>query len=167
MSGAVPFRLRVLQNLTDILAAISTDDGYNYTLKDRVFRGRLMFGDDDPIPLVSIVEAPLPDDPSYLSPANEFWHGEWELFIQGWVDDDKENPTDPAHYLMADVCKALAEERKQALRRNNLFGMGGRVIDFHIGGKLVRPPEEFVSSYANFMLALKLEIAENMSDPYA
>lgn len=167
MATTDPFRLRVLKALTARLQTITPDAGYKYDLSKSVFRGRLMFGDDDPIPLVSVLEAPLPEEPSTTPPSGPTWKGRWELYIQGWVDDDKENPTDPAHLLMADVKKALAEERKAMIRVNNLFGQGGRVLDLRIGGSVVRPAEEYVSSYANFMLAITLEIAENMDDPYA
>lgn len=167
MATNYPFRLRVMRSLTECLQTITKVNGYNYDLASSVFRGRLMFGDSDPVPLVSILEAPLPEEPIRTPSAGPAWKGPWELFIQGWVDDDKENPTDPAHFLMADVKKALAEERKKMLRANNLFGQGGRVMDLRIGGSVVRPAEEHVSSYANFMLAITLEIAENMDDPYA
>lgn len=164
---ADPFRLRVLKALSDKIASVSSEDGYNYTLDGRVFRGRLMFGDDDPIPLVSVVEAPLPDDPIPAPNGSPHWVGPWNLYIQGWVDDDKDNPTDPAHRLMADVRKVIALERRNALPRNNILGMGGRVLDIRFGGCSVRPAEEFVSAYANFMLAVTLQIAENLDDPYA
>jgi len=169
MAHTVPFRLRVLHALTAVLKTITKANGYNYDLAESVFRGRLMYGDSDPIPLVSVLEAPLPDEPDSTPASGTTWKGQWRLMIQGWVDDDKKNPTDPAHYLLADVKKALAEERKKMIRPgqgNNLLGMGGRVTDLIIGACVVRPAEEQVNEYANFLLSVSLEIAENMADPY-
>ena len=169
MAKKVPFRLRVMQAVTECLQGITKENGYNYDLDKSVFRGRLMYGDSDPIPLVSILEAPLPDEPNITPASGTTWKGEWRLLIQGWVDDDKQNPTDPAHYLMADVKKALATERKNMIRPgrgNDLLGMKGRVTDITIGACVVRPAEEQVNEYANFLLSVSLEIAENMADPY-
>lgn len=164
---ADPFRLRVLKALTARIEAISEADGFNHTLAGKVFRGRLMFGDSDPLPLVAINEAPLPDEPIKSPRGDASWVGPWNLYIQGWIDDDKDNPTDPAHLLMADVRKAIAMERRRGLRKNEILGMDGRVLDIRFGGCSVRPAEEFVSAYANFMLAVTLEIVENLDDPYA
>lgn len=169
MSSPVPFRLRVMRNLTTVLQGITKANGYNYDMAASVFRGRVIFGDSDPIPLVSILEAPLPDEPDLTPAAGSVWTGQWRIMIQGWVDDDKANPTDPAHFLLADVKKALAKERKNMIRPgrgNNLLNMGGRVTNLVIGACVVRPAEEQVNEYANFLLSVTLEIAENMADPY-
>jgi len=165
MSDRVPFRLRVLRAMTDKLKTITPANGYNYDLSDRVFRGRLMYGDGDPVPMVSILEAPLPEDPKATPAGGDTWKGPWRLFVQGWVDDDRENPTDPAHFLMADVKRALAEARKGMIR-GGVFGIS-RVTGLIIGENVVRPAEEHVNEYANFLLVVTLEIAENLTDPYA
>lgn len=165
-----PFRLRVLDGITNCLKSITIANGYNYDLANSVFRGRLIFGDGDPIPLVAINEAPQPSAPNVAKPAAGCWQGPWDLMIQGWVDDDKTNPTDPAHFLLADVRKALALERANQLQRgkgNNLFGMNGTVTDFQIGAMVVRGAEPQVNELANFLLSVTVEIVENMNDPYA
>jgi hypothetical protein len=164
-----PFRLRVVKALCQVFEGITVANGYNFDMEGRVFRGRLFFGDNDPIPMISVLEAPLPDEPNFTPPSGDTWTGTWRFMIQGWVTDDPKNPTDPAHFLLADVKKALAIERKNMIRPgrgNNLLGMEGRVLDLVIGANVVRPAEEHVNDYANFLLALTLEIAENMADPY-
>ena len=164
-----PFRLRVVKALCQVFEGITVANGFNFDMEGRVFRGRLFFGDNDPIPMISVLEAPLPDEPDFTPAAGDIWTGTWRFMIQGWVTDDPKNPTDPAHFLLADVKKALAIERKNMIRPglgNNLLGMEGRVLDLVIGANVVRPAEEHVNDYANFLLALTLEIAENMADPY-
>lgn len=171
MANPRPFRLRVLDGVTNCLKGITVANGYTYDLSNSVFRGRLIFGDDDPIPLIAVNEAPLPETPTTAKPAAGTWTGPWDLMIQGWVDDDRDNPTDPAHFLLADVRKALAiEKRENQLQRgkgNNLFGMEGRVLDLQIGATVVRPAEPQVNELANFLLSVTLEISEKMDDPYA
>lgn len=167
MAERTPFRLRVMKAMTGVLESVSVATGYNHDLAGCVFRGRLMYGNNDPVPLVSILEAPLPDDPDRTPFAGATWKGPWRLMIQGWVDDDKANPTDPAYMLLADVRQRLAKERLAMLPKNNLFGMDGCVTDIIIGACVVRPAEEAVNELANFLLSVTLEIAENMADPYA
>lgn len=170
MAHTIPFRLRVVHALTAVLQTITKDNGYQHDLAEAVFRGRIIYGDNDPVPLVSILEAPLPDEPDSTPPSGTVWKGPWRFMVQGWVDDDKKNPTDPAHLLLADVKKALAKERSTNMirpgRGNNLLSMGGRVTDLIIGACVVRPAEEQVNELASFLLSVTLEIAENMADPY-
>lgn len=173
-----PLRLRILEALTEALKEITPENGYTYDLSENVFRGRLWYGEDDPLPLVSIVEDPLPLDQSMegIGPHGDgtSTSGAWVLLIQGFVADDKQHPTDPAHYLMADVKKRLALLRKQATRtsahahkRYNLLGMGGAVENLSVGTGVVRPPDYDVSSKAYFWLTITLNVIEDLEDPYA
>lgn len=160
-----PIRLRILRAMTDCLAQITPANGYKSDLTDAVFRGRIMFGDKDPLPMISILEPPVPNDaldsPS-ASGVNKF---DWLMVVQGFVEDDPKNPTDPAHILMADVRQALAKERQKGLPDCNILGMGGRVDDLIIGIGVVRPSDE-VSAKAYFWLNLTVKIVEDMADPY-
>ncbi len=175
-----PFRLRVQKAIATALSQINEDDGYSLNFTGKVFRGRLIFGDNDPVPMISIIEPPLPNEmrPSPLVSAAE--DGWWDIIVQGFVRDDRDNPTDPAHVAMADVKKRLAQEVKrkgEGSERNqpNPFGVnydetGARrkniVEQFKIGAGVVRPPEEAVSTKAYFWLTLKLKIVEDNSDPF-
>lgn len=159
-----PFRLRVMKALTTALEEINPDNGYTYDLRGKVFRGRDMFGDSDPLPLVSILEAidekaqmPTPEGGAELA-------GPWELLIQGFLDDDIRHPTDPAYGLVADVRKRLVQERVRE-RQYNILGMGGKVTDLRLSPGVVRPPDE-VSAKAYFWLRLTLDLVENLSAPY-
>ncbi|MEN3144652.1 hypothetical protein ABDF71_21920 [Ochrobactrum sp. WV_118_8] len=161
-----PFRLRVLKALTQTLEEVNLDNGYAHDMRKAVFRGRVRYGPRDPIPMLSILEAPIPLDVIQSRGANPNSSGPWELLIQGFVKDDPKNPSDPAHHLMAEVKAVLALEK---LRRNdrepNIFGLGGRVMEMQIGQGSVRPPDE-VSDKAFFWLTLTLRIAETLDKPY-
>ncbi len=176
-----PFRLRVHKAIANVIAEVSIAGGYNLDLAGKVFRGRLVFGDKDPVPMISIMEPPLPNDmrnSPLLSTAEDGW---WDVIVQGFVKDDRENPTDPAHVAMADVKKRLAQELKrkgEGTERNqpNPFGVnydeaGARrkntIEQFKIGAGVVRPPEEAVSTKAYFWLVLKLKIVEDNLDPFS
>lgn len=159
-----PFRLRVLKALTAALEEITTVNGYRHDLTGCVFRGRDTFGDKDPLPLISILEA-IEEKAQIPSPeASPVTKGPWELLIQGWVEDGYNNPSDPAHFLLADVKRRLIQERVRE-RQYNILGMEGKVVELRISQGVVRPPDE-VSSKAYFWLRLTLIMVENVADPY-
>jgi len=165
MSKIYPFRLRVLQGLTKCIEAIRVDQGYSSNLTGAVFRGRITFGDKDPLPMVSILEPPIPNDAADSPRGSSTNTFDWLMVIQGFVEDDSKNPTDPAQFLLADVRMALAKERQKGLRDNNIFGMKGQVDDIVIGIGVVRPSDE-ISAKAYFWLNLTVKIVEDMAAPY-
>lgn len=159
-----PFRLRVLKALTTSLKQITVANGYKHNLSTSVFRGRDLFGEDDPVPMVCILEA-TDEDAQFDSPRGSGdQYGDWPLLIQGFADDDPENPTDPAHYLMADVKRRLAEERKRG-RGFDILGMGGVVDALEFSAGIVRPVDAY-SAKAYFWLRLNLRIVEDVTKPY-
>jgi len=160
-----PFRLRVLKALSSALEEINPDNGYTHDLRGCVFRGRDMFGDSDPLPMVSILEAI--DEKAQISSPEGGQHstGPWELLIQGFLDDDLKHPTDPAHALLAEVKKRLMQERVRE-RQRDILGMGGKVTELRLSHGVVRPPDED-SAKAYFWLRLTLVLVENLLDPYA
>lgn len=159
-----PLRLRIKKALTAALSEISIAGGYKHDLKGKVFRGRVWFGDSDPIPLVGILEVPVQPDDLPVAPDNPNRRSDWDLTIQGFVDDDYENPSDPAEYLVADVIRRLAVEKKKNADFD-LFGMGDDIVDLRIGIPVVRPSDE-LSAKAYFWLPITLELAENLEEPY-
>lgn len=163
-----PLRLEVLKRMTAVLEEITVTNGYQHDLLGRVHRGRGLYGDETAIPCLSILEAPIPLDQLPSARDNVGQVGPWELVVQGWVNDDKRNPTDPAHVLLADVKRRLALERKKAnwdLPGDGIFGLGRTVDKMYIGPGVVRPPEE-ISSKAYFWLTITLDIVEDMTEPY-
>jgi hypothetical protein len=172
-------RLKVLKGLTALVKTITPANGYQSDLSDfvddgiirsRVFRGRSIFGEGDPLPMISILE--MPREPSQMEtpPGATVYSAPWELMVQGFVPDDKDNPTDPAHQLLADVEKALIAERAKrgqtpAMRTYALLGQPC-VTDIVLSRGVVRPPEE-VSSKAFFWLIVTLTMVEDLLNPFA
>ncbi len=168
-----PLRLRISKKLTSILEGVlfsypyATEQGgpvVDLAMGGRVFRGRVIFGDSDPLPMLSILEAPIPLDQVPSPPDSTASTGRWELLVQGFVDDDPLNPTDPAQWLMAQTKVALATERRKA-RDFNLFDMGKHVTNMWIGAGICRPPDE-ISAKAYFWLNVTLELVEDLADPF-
>lgn len=165
------FRLRVLKALTEVLEQIGQKTGYGTEMVGRVHRGRLLYGNETDIPFISILEAPIPKDTIPTPGANPNSYGKWELLIQGFVKDDRKNPTDPAHELMGNVKAILAEE----MMKNKSFSMlhigddkyqiKTRIREMNIGQGSVRPPDE-ITDKAYFWLTLTLSVAETLNKPY-
>lgn len=162
-----PLRLRILK----ALCASLEQTEYQYddtipmqTLEGAVFRGRVIFGEGDPEVMLSVLEAPIPVDQIEGAPDNVASHGDWELLLQGFVQDDFENPTDPAHFLMAAAKVRLAHEKGRN-KDFDILGLGNHVTDLRFGAGVVRPPDE-ISSKAYFWLNITLQIVEDLSKPF-
>lgn len=160
-----PTRLRILEALTETLEGITPTNGYSHNLGGRVYRGRDIFGYKDPLPMVSILEQ-LEEQEQQPSPAAAgVVRGAWTLNLQGFVEDDRNNPTDPAHYLLAEVKQRLIQERIRD-RQRDILGMGNTVTNLRMSPGIVRPPDE-ISDKAYFWLRVTLEVVENLNEPYA
>ena len=175
-----PAKLTILRGLTDALKSITPDNGFVSDLSDfdpgdgvftpRVYRGRAMFGESDPVPMLSVLEGI--DSAEYVAealpttPFSEYW---WPLIVQGWVKDDPENPTDPAYLLLADVRKRLAVEAKRKTTDRTdpmIFGLSCNLVRglrFNTG--IVRPANE-ISMYAGFHMIVEVLITDNAETPY-
>lgn len=183
----LPFKLRVLHALTDCLKTITPANGYVFDMADfdpgdgvmtsRVYRGRMAFGDDgdgggDPLPMISILEGVSPADEVAEPPVNSVvGQYRWPLLVQGFLEDDKQNPTDPAYVLLADVRRRLVQEKKRGRNPNRaertIFGFtADKIIDLHVGAGVVRPADD-VSARAWFWLSMEIEIIDDADKPYA
>lgn len=178
-----PFRLRVQMAITKSFESIKQRDALGKQI-DRDFtghvhRGRDIYGYTDDLPMISLLEPPLPLDQFAASQSNPATAGLWDLMVQGFVKDDHSNPTDPAHWLMADVKAVLAAEKARKLNNNpNPFGLGvvqwengkgvGNVVleIVSFGPGVVRPPEAEISDKAFFWLGLTLKVVENNLRPF-
>lgn len=168
-------RLSVLKALCTFLAGeVSVDNGYKHDLAGAVFRGRMFTTNNDPLPLVTIMENVDPDRYPRMA-GGENSHPttkeDWTLLVQGWADDDKDNPTDPAYELMADVRKALAKIRFRppptaADINNPHWHLGGLIAGMTMEPGIARPPIEQVSSKAFFWMRIVIKLVEDPNDPY-
>ena len=180
MASSVVLRLRILRNLqawlegTDAAAFGILDDSDNALtdFTDRAFRGRMTYGDKDPLPMLSILEVPIPLDQIVPPPDSSYSSGSWELLIQGFAVDDPNYPTDPSHVMMAAVKKRLAQAkvqtknyRESGVGEFQILGMGPHITGMQIGAGVVRPPDE-VSVKAYFWLNLTLDVVEDLLDPF-
>lgn len=171
-----PFRLRVLKALSAEIKKVTPANGYVADLSDfvtvdgqpmeRVFRGRDQFGAGDPLPMVSILEDFRAEDQSE-SLSQGLRTGGWRILIQGFVQDDAMNPTDPAYHLAAEVLSAIVKAKAQ---KRNILGLGSTmpcVTDIKIGAPVIRPADGEVSSVAFFFLIITLTLIENLETPFA
>lgn len=79
------------------------------------------------------------------------------------MEDDRYNPTDPGYRLLAIVKQKLAEIRNV---KDNILGFGPKVTDLTFSAGVVRPADE-VSDKTYFWLKVRMNVAEDHSDPYA
>lgn len=175
------YRLNVLKKLTAHLELMNPDDGFSgavagLDLRTKVHRGRLLFGDNDPVPMLSIVEFPRPGAGTYADNEETTRSAEWPLVLQGWCENDTQNPSDPAYNLMADVVQQLSKinvkdsayyllgkpdpsDPLAAVRNYNIAGI-------RLGPGVVRPPEGQLSTHAFFYLPIWVKLAEISNKPY-
>lgn len=160
-------QLDVLKHLTAHLEGITPANGYAHDLRGRVFRGRAVFGESDPVPMISILEAPRPNDGA---PAGEEWlvrQEDWVLLLQGWAEDDRKNPSDPVYQIKAEVELRLSEivKTKNGVGVSPAFRLGGRITSLSIGPGLVRPADQ-ISSRAYFLLPLVVGFTSDVGQPF-
>ena len=180
-----PTKLIIAKKLTDLLRQEIGPEGCMFDMRSvprqddpnviqhRVFRGRTDFGDSDPVPCISILEAPLdPRSQTEVASAGynrEMQINEWLFFIQGWIVDDKENPTDPAYRLAGAIEWQLGKVYATNSRGNatypDIYMFGRLVSAIRVGQSVVRPPDD-LSSYAYCYLPVVLTLAGDVSKPF-
>lgn len=163
-----PKRLIVLKEICAHLAAdVRIANGYQHDLSAaQVSRGRTVFSEREPLPALSLLEAPNVEVVASRSSANLALQTEqWILLLQGWAVDDPANPTDPVHYLLADCKKSLAKiiDPRQ---RHASFLLGGKITSLTFEPGVVRPADE-VSSRAYFWTRITVGLVEDIANPYS
>ncbi|RWI96437.1 MAG: hypothetical protein EOR22_06670 [Mesorhizobium sp.] len=173
-----PFRLRVAKAVTNCLKSITPANGYQHDFSDfiddagrpaeRVFRGRTVYGDGDPLPMLALLEDPRSREPIDGAVMSGYAKNEYRLLIQGFVQDDQTHPLDPAYRASADVITSLVKAKQ--VRDYNLLDLGSVapcVIALSIGEPVHRPPDDDVSTVAYFLVPVTLTLAENLETPFA
>lgn len=174
-----PYRLVILKRLCAHLEEITVANGFDFDLDDSVFRGRMEFGAETPVPMLSIVESTKPDSGEYVGNVDKERKVAWPLFVQGWVKNDQKNPSDPAYWLMA----AVEHQLGKLIALNNkgdplypeiyLLGAGdgikarkNLIVGLEYGPGVVSPPRDQVSSQAFFFLPIWITFVEKLGQPY-
>lgn len=168
-----PKQLRILKALCVHLMGIKPSNGYDVDLSGadpggfptNVFRGQAKFGSDQPTPFVSVLESLRPDPrpkPSGLGKVHRI--DDWELLVQGWVDESRQYPTDDLYKLKAQVEKRLAEVQFPG---QSVYRLGGLINDLQIGPGVVRAATPQVGGAESFYLPLIVTYVINVADPFA
>ncbi|WP_288959820.1 hypothetical protein [uncultured Sulfitobacter sp.] len=170
-----PDQLRVVKALAEHVEGINPEQDdcdveYDFDLTDRVYRGRSVITAEDAESAVSILEAAQ----NYNVPETEpnFGHGQVLLLVQGWPEDDKEHPSDPAYRLMAEVRQRLSmivqeKDNGRGPLYPDIHLLGGEITSLKIGQGVVRPPEDGVSRLAMFFIPVLVKFKMDHSDPWA
>lgn len=160
-------RLAILIALTEHMKGLKPSNGYVNDLSQpgRVIRGRNLIGEEARSngPLLSFLEAPRPDVASYAGSWEEMRKDAWTLLLQGIVEDDIENPTDPAHVLADEVerhlSRMIASKSSGSPKYPEEFLLGGLITELQIAPPVVRPPEKGISAAAFFFLPVRVGVA--------
>lgn len=177
-----PFRLRLMKAVSAQIKGITVENGYNFDLADyddeagrpmeRVFRGRDIFGESDPLPLVVILEDPR-SEPSNNGSDGRAAINTFRILIQGFVVGETEHPLDAAYRLSADIITALVAGKRQGNQRNafspntGILGMGSAITAMTIGQPVHRPGKDGVSDTSYMLVGVTFTLAENIEQPYA
>lgn len=173
------YRLTVLKRLTTLLEGMTLTE-YGYTdatlegpalMTGCVIRGRMVFGDNDPKTMISILEAPRSD--GFIFSLDGTRLDRWPLLIQGWRPDDKTHATDPLYSMVDDVERRLS--RITAVSPNTGYpkystdyllgagmdGTGQLIASFEMGAPIVRPATnaQGVSSRSFMYLPIQVGLA--------
>lgn len=144
---------------------------YAVDLRGKVFRGRTTIGAEVVMPALSLLESPTPVAALHAGEEGHRKAEDWRVLLQGFADDDKQNPLDPAYALKAAVEARLQRviDMKQGTgtpTHPDEYLLGGLLVGMVIGQGVVRPPEEKVSRTAFFYIPLVLRIATTTKNPY-
>lgn len=154
-----------------IETTVTIANGSPFDLTDLVFRGRLRYGHNEPVPMVSLMQAPNIDIETVDVGKGRQRTTDKTFLIQGWVADDFNNPTDPAHELLAEVKQALGQimdmDSEHYMLQSYSNTGNGLISNISISSGLVRPPEASISDKAYFWLPVLVTLIENLSDPYS
>ncbi len=162
-------RLAVMKAVaTHLAGTVSVVNGYQHDLAGKVVRGRKFISADEALPMVSILENLNPDRlPTFAGESggpNRQLKFDFNLLVQGWAKDDKNNPSAPVYNLMADVRKAL-NEISDHVNKPSSYLLGGLVNDMRMEAGTVRPPEQS-TDLAFFWMHVVFSVTEYTADPY-
>lgn len=166
------YLLTVEKALASHIEAEVSGAGRPLDVTGAVFRGRASYGRGDPSPMISILQSPDIEVETNSAGTETLRKGSKLYLVQGWVEDDPRNPTDPAHEMLAEVKRAVAalmgdfDDPKYGLRQHSANNQP-LVESIDVGVGLVRPPDEVSPSQAYCWLPVRIGLVESIDDPYA
>lgn len=169
-NGTIPKRLAILTRLSNLLKTITPENGYHHDLSEKVFRGRALFGDEVDMPAVTLVEAPTAGMARSADVEKMTNSHDWTIFVQGMVEDNKQNPTDAVYWLHADVLKCLtrvlAEDDMHRPLHAAHYRLGNLIDGITLSHAVCRPPEQGVSDKSFFWMPITVKYTLENSDPF-
>ena len=167
-------KLAVLRFLTNHLEGTNPDwdPDCPFDLRDSVYRGRTVFGDETKTPFIALLEAPRQIAPNGGGDASLIQSEDWTVLIQGFGDEDEEHPSDPAYELLAWVQKRMARLTQQPTSGRtggtypNEFRMGDLKIEILYQIPVVRPGKDDVSNTAYFYMPIGIKIVTDLTNPF-
>jgi hypothetical protein len=158
-------QLVILKRMTTHLEGITPTNDYAFDLTGKVFRGRTKFGDDEVLPFIAILESLRPDQQPIPAGAGGYRRtDDWEILVQGWLDENRAFPTDDLYNLKASVEKRLQEVNTEG---SPVYLFGGLIIKMRIGPGVVIAATPQVGGAEAFYLPLLVTYAINLADPFA
>lgn len=158
-------QLVILKRLTTHLEGVTLTNGYDFDLTGKVFRGQSRFGQDQPLPFVSILESLRPDPRPREGGEERLRRIDiWELALQGWVNENREFPTDDLYRLKGAVEMRMAEIAEGV---SPAYRLGGLIDRMRIGPGVVRAATPQTGGAEAFYLPLQIHYVINLADPYA
>lgn len=167
-----PLRLQIIIALQELLEQISEVDGDAFTLAGKVYRNRILFGEDvtgpGEVPVLSIIEAPRPDFATFAGEDNQARTDHWTLLIQGLAADDRMDTTDDVFFLCQDVERRLNRIGASKASGSPMFPevhlLGGKITTIEIAPPVIRPPEAKVSLNSFFYIPVRLGVAMKIGE---
>lgn len=178
-ANRTPVRVKIINAIVAAIKEVIPASGFHFDLRaddtgrDRVVRGRIAIGNDEPLPFVTVIEPPLAVEAmnTRRQPDNSVRITEWDILVQGWAEDD-ETAGDQAYLLCSEVCQRLAQEKRRSDVRPgsgnayNFFGLGKTIFEYSIGSPVVRPSES-VTGQSVFYVILTVKFREDVASPFA
>jgi len=166
-------RLQILKALTTHLEGIypDNDEEYTHDLRGRVFRGRNRFGaQEGRTAMLSLLEAKSVEFGNFADEEKSYRKDTWVILLQGWAEDDAQNPTDPVYALLGDVERRLSDivavqEGSNAPKWPGVYNLGGLIAGMALSQPIVRPPEDGLSDRAFFYMPVQITLASNIKQP--
>jgi len=150
---AEPKSLRIINALQSALEQIQGAE-YNTDAGLRITRGRKRISKDETFPLIILHEG---EEEVVKASGVRQVQNRLNVTIEGWCLADPINPLDDAHYLLADIKKALfpaLENRKNP----------GLIIKVDYLGRVIDPPDDG-SRNCSVSVLLAIDWTELLTDP--